>query len=755
MISRRGLVDEVRERLGGQDRLVTLTGPGGIGKTWLARRAAADLGRGFAAGAGVVDVSEVTDAALLTPTVARGLGVRAASARLDVSALARVVADRHVLLVLDGCDTLLAPCAHLVTGLLTRCPRLVVLTTSRQPLRVTGEHVLAVPPLSVPERGQALDPLTVGDHEAVALFLERAAASLPSFGLTPENTGVVAGVCGALEGNPLAIELAAARVNVLAPHAILERLAQPYRLLTKGAPMAPERHGSLRSSVDASYGLCSDEEKCLWARLSVFPASFDLDAVEGVCSGDGLDETDMLDLVDSLLERSVLAREDSDATQVRYRLPESLRVYGAERLGLEGRQYWRRRHLDWCDAVVRTGVEEGLGLRQVAWFTLFSREHANFRAALDLATSDPTAAPYGLRIAVGLEPFWLISGRVGEGRHWLGRALGHGTGTPVERIRALATAAWFASLQGDPAEAERLLVEARTLRGCAGAVGGAAVARVEGAIAAGRGDHDDAEPSFREVVLAAELTGSPGTEAEAWLLLGLNHGFSGRSDDAEEAVRRCLVLAEQAGEPLLQSYALGWLGLAAVRRGDLVSAGARVRDALHRHADVGEPFGTALLYEVLAWAAGDGGDGVRAATLTGAANRLWRTLGLAPDAVRHLVEGREERLAVVRKALGVRAFQQHWNRGESMPEEAATRYAVENVLPWQRRADPSAPLTERELEVATLIGRGMANREIAAALTISVRTAQGHVESILRKLGFGSRSQVAVWVAERGAQRPA
>jgi non-specific serine/threonine protein kinase len=753
VISRRGLVQELEERLGRSDRLVTLTGPGGIGKTWLARAAAADLGRNFEAGAHVVDVREAPDGALLTQIVARGLAVPMAS--VDVDALVHAIAARHILLVLDGCDELLLPCADLVVALLRSCPRLVVLATSRQPMRVAGEQVMAVPPLSLPATTQSANRLSDGSSEAVALFLERAEASLPGFGLTAENSEAVTAVCAALEGNPLAIGLAAGRVRVLGPHAILDRLVEPYRLLTGGATDSSRGDGSLRASVDLSYHLCSDEERTLWARLSVFPASFDLDAVEAVCSGDGIADHDLLDLVDSLLEKSVLAREQPDATHVRYRLLETLRAYGAEKLGAEAAGYWRRRHLEWCDALARTRLEGWFGLRQLAGFTLFERERANLSAALELSTSDSTTAPQALRIAAGLEWFWLVSGRLHEGRRWLRRALRHETGTPAERGRALGTAAWFATLQGDPLSAEQLLAEARAVLEGAEDVGRAAVRRAEGAVAARGGRHDEADSHFQLALRDAALTGCAATEAEGWLVLGLHHGLAGRADAADEAVRRSLALAERADDPLLCAYALGWLGLAAMLGRDHVTAAARAREALRHHAEVDDPFGSALLYEVLAWAAVAAADGVRAATLAGAADQSWKALGVTVNAVPPLAEGRDDRLAAVREALGVRDFLKHRERGAAMPREAAIRYAVDNVVPWQRRSDSSGPLTDREFEVATLVARGMANREIAAALSISVRTAQGHVESILRKLQFGSRSQIAAWVTERTAQQRA
>src|SRR4051812_1157011 len=386
----------------------------------------------------VVDVAELPDAMALTQAVGREL-----ERQVDGGS---TVADRRVLLVLDGCEHLLPACAELVAVLLRRLPQLRVLTTSRQPLRVTGESVLPVPPLSYPDDSESADPLRLTSYDAVALFVERAAAAVPAFRLTEENAAAVAALCARLDGNPLAIELAAARVRVLAPEAIVERLDHRGRLLAKADPGVPGRLRSLRGSIDASYDLCTEPERRLWARMSVFPSSFDLAAAEAVCSGDGIEESDVLDLVDGLLEKSVLSRADVDGTQVRYRMPETLRAYGAERLGEDGLSLRRMRHLAWCEGLVHTGAEQGVGIRQAGWFPRSRRERAPLRAALGLAPAAPATAPVALRMATALECFWVLSGEVGEGRHWLTRALEHPTGTAAERVRALSLAASFAAV---------------------------------------------------------------------------------------------------------------------------------------------------------------------------------------------------------------------------------------------------------------------------------------------------------------------
>jgi non-specific serine/threonine protein kinase len=276
------------------------------------------------------------------------------------------------------------------------------------------------------------------------------------------------------------------------------------------------------------------------------------------------------------------------------------------------------------------------------------------------------------------------------------------------------------------------------------------VLRAEGGVAACRGRHPEADRHFSDAVELALGAGSSAAAAEGWLLLGLSRGVAGRNDEAEDAVHRCLRIAEGTEEPLLRSYAVGLLGLTALGRGEVAAAADRVRRALQPKV---EPFLTAFLFEVLAWTALADGDGVRAATLVGAADRLWQTEAVDPAAVPTLVVRREERLAAVKALLGARQFRRHVEQGASMARRVALGYALEETMPGRGRPDEVTPLTGRELEVAELVGRGMTNREVAAALDITVRTTQGHVEHILRKLGFGSRTQVAAWVAERRARQ--
>ena len=749
MTGRRDELAAVRRSLLGSERLITLAGPGGSGKTWLARLALEEVGRAFPDGTYVAALGDLTEARLIGHTVAESLGLQLDARPIDASVLVPLVADRKALLLLDRCEQLLPECARLVAGLLRGCPSMHILATSRQRLGVTGEHLITLPPLAVPGDPATIDPLSALAADAVALFVERATAALPGFRLTEDNVGAVAAICTRLDGNPLAIELAAARTSLLAPDAILARLEDRYRLLTRGPRDATPQLPSLRASVEASWELCTDPERLLWARLSVFPADFELDAVEDVCSGDGVAEAEVLDLVDSLLEKSVLVR-DADPIAVRYRMPETLRSYGMQRLGHHEARRWSERHLAWTERLVLEVGREWFGPRQTSHLSRLSREQVNVVAALDTATEDPTRAPQALRMIQALEPWWVVRGRVTEARRWLAAALQHGGGPADLHAHALALAAWFATLQGDILEAERLLDEASRIRDVTSPAALGSLARARGGLSAARGDLEAAEASFQHAVELAVGSGSEGVAAEGWLLIGLARGLADRDDDAELALRRCLAIAERAGESQLRASALALRALGALRRGQTSSTLRLAREGLRTKVAAGDRFWAAFLLEVLAWVALADDDPARTAVLLGAAEGMWRKAGASPASMAPLATDRDGRLAAARGALGRREFKRYAARGAALASKEVVRYAEDDLLPHQRQPRTSAPLTSRELAVAELVARGMSNRDIAAALAISLRTVQGHVENILRKLGFGSRAQVAAWVAQRG-----
>lgn len=739
LLGRREELAELRRTLGAA-RLVTLTGQGGIGKTTLARAAAADHERARREDTWSVDLADLVDPDLLGHSVAGAFGIRLPYGAAGADDVAAAVADRAGLLVLDGCEAMLDAVVELVAVLLATAPRLRVLATSQRQLGVTGEVVVPVGPLAA--------------DEAQALFAARAAAALPSFRLTEDNAAAVAELCRALEGVPLAVELAAARILVLSPQGILDRLADRQRLLAKGARDAPARQRSLRASVEASSDLCTADEQLLWARLSVFTGGFPLEAAEAVCTGDGIEAADVLDLVDGLMEKSVLTREDDGATYVRFRMLESLREYAAEKLTAEQRQAGRARHLAWYADLVRAATEMSFGPGQVEWWRTLRREHGNLREALRHAVGDPRHAALALEMVTALEPYWVVTGRLGEARHWLARASALAEADAGTRARALAMAAWTATLQGDSASARRMLDEARTLL-AGGDVDDVARARVgvAGAIeSCWRGTPAEALTPLEQAVTAARAVGDPPLESSALLVLALCRAFAGDRDGAGTALRACVDLTGPAGEVHVRSYALAALGMLALLRGDPDAAADLERRALVMKTDLGDRSATAFVLEVLAWAAAAQRRRERAGMLLGAADTLWRHLGVDPDAVPYLSANRQRSEKKAGIDRGAAAFRTAFRRGAALSDEQVLALALEQA-PVEEAPGEEVPLTRRELEVAHLIGCGLSNREMAQQLRISQRTVESHVENVLRKLGFGSRTQVAAWVVEWEARR--
>src|SRR6516225_12050058 len=398
-VGRRGELAEVRRLLAGS-RLVTLTGVGGVGKTRLAVRAAAGLRRAFRDGVWLVQLDQLRDPALVAQAVAGALGLQDRAGYTPAAMLAEYLAGRQLLLVLDNCEHLVDAAAKLADLLLRAAAELRVLATSREALTMTGETVLAVPPLPVPEAGQPLTAAELGVVPAVRLFAARAAQVVTGFAVTEANAAAVAGICRRLEGLPLAIELAAARTPVLSAEQIEARLGDRLGLLTRGGRARPARQQTLRASIEWSYELCSPAERLLWARCSVFAGGFELDAAEDICADHRLAAGDVLDLLAALADKSILAVEHGEGV-ARYRLPEVLRECGQECLRESGEDTaLRRRHRDWHEQLARRADTGWLSPQMMDWTARLFREHANVSAAQDFCQAEPGEAEAGLRIAL-------------------------------------------------------------------------------------------------------------------------------------------------------------------------------------------------------------------------------------------------------------------------------------------------------------------------------------------------------------------
>jgi predicted ATPase/DNA-binding CsgD family transcriptional regulator len=762
-VGRRHERSEVK-RLLGASRLVTLTGVGGTGKTRLAARAAGELRRAFPDGVWFVDLTalraaellvlEVQDPEVLAYLLMGALGLREQpGAGTPMEQLARHLADRQALLVLDNCEHLLPGPAVLSDTLLRGCPRLRILATSREPLLIGGEAIFAVLPLPVPEPGASL--AGVERFESVALFAARAQAVVPGFALTEDNAAAVAELCRRLDGLPLAIELAAARVRVLTPGQILERLTERFGLLSQGSRAAPQRQQTLRASVEWSFDLCAKPERLLWARASVFVGGFELDAVEGICIDDKLPAAELLDVVAALIDKSILVRDDAGGRTARFRMLETLRDYGQEKLREWGQQDGpRRRHRDWYTDLARRFEADLIGPRQADWFARLDRELPNLRAALRHSVADPDAADAALTAAAGLYMYWVVRGLHREGRSWLERTVARPGGPSVARVKASFACTVLASHQGDPTAANTSARRAREAATQAGEPRAQAIAAIaEGAAAQARGELAGAMRGYQRG--ADGFADEQEAEFLRWQIsalsgVALTKGMLGDVVGATACHEEILAICQPRGEYLYAGLSLCFLEIELWKQGELEAATARATEALRRLRRINDTINTTRCLDTLAWIAVDQGRPARAATLLGAVERLTRFMGIRAGLFPDLAAHHEQYQQRTRDALGEPAYQAAAARGRQMSLDEAIAFALdESRRPAAAPGATATPLTRRELQVAELVAQGLSNKEIAATLVISTRTAESHVEHILAKLGSANRSQVAAWMAAR------
>ncbi|WP_439664168.1 ATP-binding protein [Lentzea sp. HUAS TT2] len=733
-VGRKHDVAEVR-RLLSESRLVTLTGVGGVGKTRLALRAAAETSRAFRDGVWFVDLGGVTDPELVVHTVLVQLGVHDDTVRQHRTVLVEHLRDRQMLLVLDSCEHVVAATAGLVDALLRGVPGLRVLVTSRERLGVDGEHLWQVMPLP-------------GDP-ALALFAERAVAVEPGFVLDGCNHDKVSQICALLGGIPLAIELAAVRLRVLSLDHLLSRLDNTFRVLADGKRGGDPRHQTLHAAVDWSFHLCTRPEQILWARASVFAGTFDLEAAERVCSGDGVAPDEVMHSLMGLVDKSVVVSEQHPSG-TRFRLLEPLRQYGLGKLRDAGReQVVRERHRDHFIEWAERREQEWFGPAQPQIFTLTRLEHANLRSALDFCFGND--GDQCVHLATTLWFYWAGCGMLGEGRHWLDRAVASAKPGPL-RAKALWVNGYVATLQGDLPSSTRMLDECHEYAVESG--DGPALAYATHRLACTHLIGDDlalADSLFEE---AMRLYRGQGTVNSHTMLAGIELAISATfQHDFAAAERLCVearAVGEKHGELWAQAYAVYGLALCAWVSGDLVRADRLGRECLRMKRSFHDLLGIVLAIEVLAWIAASQGDAVRAATLLGATNEIWQSVGYPMFGSRYFGAPHGECESSTVNALGEQEFRAMFRKGMDLDLEDAIAFAIGEEQP----ADPApaatlTPLTRREQQVADLIAGGMSNKEIAASLVIARRTAEGHVERILQKLGFTSRAQIATWVTER------
>ncbi|HZN78415.1 MAG TPA: protein kinase [Mycobacterium sp.] len=669
-VGRRTELAEVMELLSNA-RLVTLTGIGGVGKTRLALRAAADAAADFCDGVRLVELGELRDSSLLVDVVAAGLGVRDASARPLIDVLVEFLRSRQMLLLLDNCEQVVEAAAKLTDAMLRACPQLRILATSREAIGIGGESVRQLSPLSFPD-DSAPTPDGLSGYDAVALFAERAGSAVPGFCLTDENKATVARICSRLDGLPLAIELAAARLRAMSPEQILERLADRYTLLTRGSRGAPARQQTLGWSIGWSYDLCAPAEQQLWGRLSVFAGSFELEAAEDICGSD-LAPGDIDDLVSALVEKSILMRTETKGV-VRFRILETLRAYGRERIQQTGTYTeLRRRHRDWYRRLLLDAEAEWFSSQQVHWIQRIEREMPNLREALEFSLSDNGETALG--IVAGLQPIWISRGMLSEGRRWLDPALG---GIPPEptadRIKALYGAATIAGIQGDVPAAEARVTEARAL-----------VQQMADPAARGLTDVADAytallsgkfERTYQCCEDALNASDDPIVRAGSMLLMAWALEFEGDIGRALIWGEKALAFAESHGESVYRTYALWNLGVGWWRQGQPDRGEQLLRQCLQLTQRVNDPRHAAACLEALAWIAQAEQEPRRAVVLMGAADEIGRAVGASTAVFPNLVSFHEECERSAREALYEQAFETAYSEGGALSIDDAVAFAL-------------------------------------------------------------------------------
>jgi predicted ATPase/DNA-binding CsgD family transcriptional regulator len=754
-------------------RLVTLVGPGGVGKTRLSLEVAARARRNFADGVCLVELASLADPGLVPQAVAAPLGVRAEAQVPLLQTLLAHLANRQVLLLLDNCEHLVVPCASLANELLRWCPELRILATSRQPLRTSGEWIWRVSPLDVPAPGATLRKSELLDFAAVRLFVDRASAAA-GFELADSDTASVTRVCQRLDGIPLALELAAARVAALGMAQLAERLDDALRLLVEGSRTAPLRHQTLQATLDWSYALLDQDEQLLLDRLAVFAGGFSTDAVEAICASPELDVTRSLA---SLVEKSLVVVERSSEQGMRYRLQEVVHQYAAQRLEQQPElNAIRARHADFFRGLVEQAEPRVLRGEREHWQDRLELDLDNLRAARTWFVCH-VDADSALRLNAYLFLLLAYRGYASEGRASLREALSLPGGTIATRARALHCLALLAYLQADYVAAAEYGEESLTLRrevadagelswsllergSTASAQAQYAIAKcvleearetsrgyvhaysisLLGQVAYLSGDFRLARVHAQSALDASQSAGFIAPTSNALATLGETSAAEGDHEAAQLALEAALDLARAPGEAYLVGRPVLALALLTIDAGDLPRARPLLTESVGLARRLGNPHRVAQSLEGVAAYAARRGQSLSAWRFVSAADAIRGRIGapLGPTE-RSLLDARLHSVLPARAADDGRAW--------SLEQACAAALAV-------LRADAAPPgrLTPREYEVASLVAQGLTNREIARSLTVAERTAISHVEHVLDKLGFHSRAQIATWVTEQSSR---
>ena len=804
-IGRECEVDDLRRRLLGNTRLLTLTGAGGIGKTRLALRVAAGLVSEYRDGVWLVQLAPLGDPGLVARAVALTLGLPEQPERPLPSALADHLQRKQILLVFDNCEHLVAACAEMADLLLRTCPSLHILATSREPLGIAGEVTWQVPPLSLPDSHLPQLVEQMMQHEAVRLFAQRAVASEASFVVTPQNAPALLDVCRRLDGIPLAIELAAARVKVLSLEQIAVRLEDCFRLLVGSSHTAPPRHHTLKATIDWSYELLTETEQRLFRSLAVFAGGWTLEAAEAVCADAHIEAENVLGLLAQLVDKSLVTVEHSKTGNPRYGMLETLRQYVWQKLlAADEADALRGQHVVYYLRLAEHAEPHLRAPGQAAWLARLDGEIDNFWTAMAWLI-DRGAAEQGLRLASALTWFWWLRGYFSEGRAWLVQLLALPQAPTAGRAKALWLAGRLTRWLGDLEAARALYDEAlevarhvgdRTTTAWAlcslgpllNDQGDYAAARAQseaglalfleigdawgtihglvmlGMFLLGQREYDAGRVRLEAAVAFARREGDLSNVAEANVYLGDIACAEGDYSFARARYEESLVLSRELGDPRIVARVYTSLGELAHAQGDYDVARKLLRQGLAGYQQLGIRIRMAKSLESIASVASAQAQPERALRLAAAAARLHETLGtrLLPRDQPGLAGW----LQLPQQNLSKAAAATAWSEGQALSLEDAVAYALTDLdfpaLDATRSATHTAEreagarngaaypdgLSPREVQVLRLIAGGRSNREIANELVVSVRTVEHHVGSIYGKIAAGGRVDAATYALQ-------
>jgi predicted ATPase/DNA-binding NarL/FixJ family response regulator len=762
-------------------RIVTLAGAGGSGKTRLAIEVASELQLERQHTVWFVDLSAITDPALVLQAVAASLGVAVENATGD-----RIVSrlrDTRGLLFLDNCEHVRTACAGLVAAIASECPGIHFLMTSREPLLISGENIWRVQPLSTPPRDAAAD--SVAASESVRLFIERARSIVSGFEVDETNVDAIAEVCRRLDGLPLAIELAAARVGFLSPAQIASRLDDRFALLVAESPTRPNRQRTLRATLQWSYELLPDMERVLFRRLAIFNGSFNLEAAEAVCGMEPLPSAEVLPLLGRLVDRSLVTVGRTGRNETRYRLLDSTRSYATEILDAEdGRQQVAERHARLYAALAIEAGDRLGGPDAHDWTDLVAEEVDNLRSALDWAIANDRQLAMAMCASLG--GYWDLQGALYEGRRWLSRALEDDASPTANRAAALAAAGSLAFRQADYASARKFFEDSFEI---ADSIGNRAISA---RALAGLGDvlnlSDDADGAAQKYEMSLELYRAEGDrlsiargltrlagvanvrrdfEAAERLaqqslgqfrLLGDQTGIANqlftiaaarlnmkKYASASDYFAQSLELRREIGDAIGVAYSRMWLACSETLEGKLTAACEPLASALEACESAGDLRGLSMGLDItlgLLLKAGSAAAGLRAEAAAQNLRAVGGFFGMPP--FQPVVDGW---IADAKRRLPQREAEYEDTVGRSLTAAHAVRFAIEQIRGVAERLSSreGTSLTTRENEIVRLVAEGSSNREIGERMHISERTVDSHVQHVLNKLGFRSRAQIAAW----------